>query len=271
MYSRVGNRTEMNTIANRVEAIKKQLDELESHVNSTISILDCKAVPINKYPSPYDSYNKFEWRKYNYEWRPLYKSEEQTIEAIDAFKTKFESIHESNKEPMEQNTKTFNKLCDFFEKLGLSKTSYAYSGTGRNRHSHQVESGWVSSLRSQYVMRDSDYESFTNWYKKEKEEIRKFFQEIRTREFKEQMEENERKAKQEAVQRHEEERAKSINLAVEFLISQGKKVGIDFTNDDAIDKAFQVKMEMAKQPPAPVPEVEKPETTNAMQFMDVEE
>jgi len=263
----------MISIANRIEEIKKQLDELESHVNSTISVLDCKSIPLNQYPNSYESYQKFQWQNSGYysESRPLY-SENVTMEKLNEWKTKFDQIYESNKSIMERNSKTFTKLCAFFEKLGLSTTKYDYSGTGKKRHSYKTDSDWVVSLRSQYPMRDVEYENFLLWHERIKKQIADTFKKIRSEEAQQRAIDDRRREELEAVRKQEEERAKSVNLAVEFLMSQGKRFGIDFNNDNAIDKAFELKQEIVNNPSKPtISDVEKPKATNAVQFMEVEE
>lgn len=46
----------MQTISNRIVEIKKHLDELEGHVNSTLSILDCQKLTLHEYPKNYTDF-----------------------------------------------------------------------------------------------------------------------------------------------------------------------------------------------------------------------
>jgi len=67
----------MKIISDRISEIKKQLDELENHVNSTISILDCKKVQLIKYDI---NYSDFKWKRtvfaLNYQDFAIFENEE---------------------------------------------------------------------------------------------------------------------------------------------------------------------------------------------------
>lgn len=263
----------MQTISKRITDIKKQLDELEGHVNSTLSILDCQRYVLNEYPK---EWKEFKWKQWNssyygsHQWQHIFKNEEETIKAMDRFLKIFEEIHIKNKVLIQKNTETFNKICAFLVKLGFSMTTYAHSGTGKRRHSYQTDSDWVAHLRSEYFMVDVEYNSFTEWYKKEASEVKQYFTEIRRDEQIKQQNKAEERRRYEEQSRREEEQAKAINLATEYLVANGKVPCRDFNNDTAIDCAFKLKMENLEKDVKKVEEkISKPETINALDRMEL--
>ena len=263
----------MQTISKRIIEIKKQLDELEGHVNSTLSILDCQKAVLNEYPK---DWKEFKWRSYSSlipygnQWIHIFKTEEETLDAIDKYKIIFEEIHAKNEHLIQKNTETFNKIRAFLINLGFSTTTYAYSGTGKRRRSYQVDTEWVVHLRKEYPMVDVDFNSFMEWYKREVEEIKKFFWGIREVERIKQLELEERTREAEELAKQLEEQTKSINMATEYLIAHGKIAGRDFQNDTAIDCAFKLKMELLNNPKkAEETEVVRPKTINALDRMEL--
>lgn len=260
----------MQTIAKRIVEIKRELDELEAHVNSTLSILDCPKLILNEYPK---DYKDFKWREYSsyYDWRCIYKTEEETIAAINKYKTIFDVIHAKNEPMLQKNTETFNKICDFFVKLGLSKTTYAYSGTGKNRRSYNTDSSWVINLKEQYPMIDGEYTIFIEWYKKESCEINRFWADIKEKERIKKQKEYEKIREREDAERQLAERTKAVNLAVEFLVANGKIAGRDFNNDNCIDCAFELKAKLLEEMNKPKKEQEiiRPRTINAISDLEV--
>ena len=261
----------MQTISKRIIEIKKQLDELEGHVNSTLSILDCQKYVLDKYPQ---DYKNFKWREYNryasYNWTPLYKTEEETMQAIDKYLVVFEDIHAKNVSLIEKNTETFNKIRDFLVKMGFSTTTYAHSGTGKNRRSYQADSDWVAHLKTEYPMIDQEYNDFTNWYLKEVSEIKVLFSDIRTKELRRQQEQNAKRIEEEEETKKEEEQTKAINMATEYLVKNGKVAGRDFTSDNAIDFAFKLKMELFEMSMAKEElNISRPRIINATDRMEI--
>lgn len=267
----------MKTISDRITDIKGELDELEAHINSTLSVLDCKSVPLKEHDK---DYKDWKWRTYNHyiydddKYTADYKTEEKTLEKLNTLKEAFDKIHEENKKIMEENTQTFNKICEFFSNIGLSKTSYQYSGKGRNRKSYKVESQWVEQLKRQYPMKDESYQNFISWHKDQEREIKSFFSKRREAERKKEAEAEQERQKREEQQKQEEEKIKAISVAVEFLVGHGKEIGKDFNSDNAIDKACELKMEIINRPEKKSEELEELksiESKNALQFLDVEE
>lgn len=265
----------MKTISDRIENIKEQLDELEAHVNSTLSILDCKAVPLKKHDEEYKSWKWRTYDRYIYSednYTPNYKTEEATIKKLNEFKAAFDAVYEKNKECVKENELTFNKICDFFDKLGLSRKTHASSGKGKSHRSYTVDSQWVEQLKRQYPMKDELYDHFISWYEEQEREIKSFFGKRREVERKKQQEEERKKIEEEKCQRQEEEKSKAINLAMEFLVLNGKKAYIDFNNDNAINKAFELKIEMqnkSQEPKIEVAKEEKEEIKGSLDRMEV--
>ena len=263
---------QMKTISSRIENIKEQIDELEAHVNSTLSVLNCKAVPlIKELEGEYEEYKEYKEYK-NWKWKTYnsyayadnnftlnYKTEENTIKKLSEFKDAFDAVHEKNKEYIKENELTFNKICDFFDKLGLSRTTYASSGKGKNYRSHKVDSQWVEQLKRQYPMKDELYDHFISWHKEQEREIKLFFGKLKETEREKKQEEEHKRIEEEEQQRQKEEKTKAINLATEFLVLNGKKEGVDFNNDNAINKAFELKTKILNQPQEP--KTEKTEET----------
>lgn len=260
----------MQTITKRIVEIKRQLDELESHVNSTLSILDCQRLPLNEYPV---KWKDFVWNKYNsYVGHiPIYKTEEETLATLNKYKIEADAINAKNKPLMEKNKETFNKICNFLVKLGFSLTTYAHSGTGKRRHSYQIDTDWVAHLKQEYPMVDSNYDSFINWHRSQTIEIERFFRGEREKERLKQSEREERERKREEETERGEEQAKMINLAIEYLVSHGKVPCRDFNNDTAIDCAFKLKMELIEKPEmVKEAEIERPKTSSAIDRMELE-
>jgi len=174
---------------------------------------------------------------------------------------------------MIQNTETFDKICDFFEKLGFSKTTLASSGKGRNYKTHKVASQWIEQLKRKYPMKDEDYDNFMKWYNEREKEIKPFFQRHREDLRKKAMEEEQAQEKLEKENQRIEERNKAINMAVELLKAYDKIEGVDFTSENAIDKACELKIEIVKGTYTPTEEqieqVKKIETKDVTQYLEL--
>lgn len=258
----------MQTISNRIEEIKKQLDELEGHVNSTLSILDCKHFPLLKYP---EDYKKFEWLKYDsfIGWRNIYKSEEETLETLNQYKPIMDDIYYQNVPLIQKNTESFKKICDFLIKLGFSTTTYEWSGAGKRRHSYTADSQWVSHLKNQYPMVDDNYKYFISWHSKKIEEIGKYFEAKRIQEAKEREEEAIKRRAREAEDQRVLEQSQAAALASEYLLEKGLALDRDFTLMNAVDIAFKLKTQSITNPVAKEIEVERPKTLNAFDRMEI--
>jgi len=262
----------MKTVSDRIIEIKKQLDELEDHVNTTISVLDCKSLPLNPYPSPYDSYKKFEWRKNLASGLILsYESEEyRLLSPLEAHKTNFDSINNSNKDIIKKNEETFAKICNFFKKLGFQETVISYYGTGKKRTYCRGEAPWIQSLREQYKMRDENYEQFLAWYNNEKNNIQEYFKNLKIEERQRQLREELEKEQERILQLQEEKEEKARKMAENFLISNCKEEGIHFTHENAIEKAYELQKELQKKSNEDLQNnVDKPKTVNPTQFMEI--
>jgi len=258
----------MKTISDRIILIKKELDELESHVNTTLSILDCKSIPLKTYP---DDYRKFTWEKYDSysgEHKGIFDTEEEATEALNKYKKQMDEIYEQNKKIIEENKITYNKIYNFFIQLGLSPDKYTYTGTGKKSRSYKTTTDWVNSLQLQYPMIDKDYNLFSEWYKSDLRAIEEFYR------WKRQVEETERRRYEDKVRKEEEytrkmeEREKMRKIAVDYLTANGKILGKDFTNESAIEYASKEKDKPQKEPQVEE-KIEHPKIDNSMQFLDL--
>ena len=255
----------MKTISDKIAEIKKELDDLESQISSTISILDCKSIPLNNYPSPYDSYKPFKWNEYFSGIGGIittYKDEETTLLKLEEYKVIFDKIHESNKDIILKNKETFNKICLFLEKLGLSKTHTSWCGKGKSRRSFQQNSDWVADIERKYPMIERDYDDFISWYQNEKREINRVFS-VKIEKERRDAERRERENKIfEEERKKRDDKNKALDVAIKFLISNGKKEGVDFNKDNAINVALGLKTNAEKEV-----DIKKINTINPIQFL----
>jgi hypothetical protein len=259
----------MITIKSRIDEIKKNLDALEEHVNSTLSILDCQRYPLNAYSNI--AWKDFKWTRYDsyVGTIALFKDEEEAKKELQYLNESMSEIHEQNKILMEKNKVTFDKICAFFVQLGLSKTTYIYTGKGRQRHSSQVDSEWVQSLKRQYPMQDEEYNNFCSWHRNQVVEMERFYRE---KELKRRLEERQRvqqQAENDAKNQQMQEQERMVDMAIEYMISHGKTLDVDFTRLNALAAALSLKSELANKSVEIT--TSAPKITNAVQFMDIDE
>lgn len=259
----------MKLISDRISDIKKELDELEKHVNSTISILDCKKIPLIKYDI---NYVDFKWKKtifaVYYEDIAIFKDEAETLSEIEKIKIKMDEIKVKNEKIISDNKETLDKICNFFEKLGLNKTTYAFAGKGKNRRSYQVESEWLRQLKNEYKIVDDEYEAFLNWYKKTSLDVNSFWIKKNKESLAKQFilaEQNRQRLQEEKLL---EDKKRAIELAKDYL-----KINniTEYNDDDAIELAHKVRENIIQVKKEVKEEIIESKTNNLLDHMKIDE
>jgi hypothetical protein len=120
-------------------------------------------------------------------------------------------------------------------------------------------------------MRDEEYDGFYRWHNDQKHEMEKFYREKELKRQSEERERNRNQAENDAKNQQMQEQEKMIDMAIEYLVSHGKTLDIDFYRSNALSIALSLKAELANKPVPVEIAISAPKITNAVQFMDIEE
>jgi len=219
-------------ISKKIEDIKKQLDEVESEVFNTIDLMDLRVQPLEDYPS--DEKN----RMYSYKWddmkvtRYSYREGHSLLDTPDNLKAKIEKlkkevdkVYKKNQKIIKKNLVVIGKVHKFMTGLGFH--DYRYESSGRkNSPSRKVDSHWYQEIKRMGPIKDDVYKKFIDWYEGANKNI-----------------ENHAaiQKKKDLEAEKELKKTNKLNKAIQYLIENGKKLGVDFDANLAISSANELK------------------------------